>query len=301
MAVYKKTYRPYEGELTPSWSRFLVIPRYAFEDLHGKRFLSIFFLASFIYPLVCALIIYVQHNASALNLLGVQQGARGLISINVTFFMSLLGWQSIMALFLASFIGPGLVSPDLSNNALSLYLARPFSRVEYVLGKMSVLAILMSLMTWVPGLLCFGLQGYLEGWQWMRDNARLASGIFFGAWVWILILSLLAMALSAWVKWKPAAGGMMFGVFFVASAFGAVINAVQRTRWGNVFNISHLVGVVWVRLFEGTNQTTNGAVFFRANQGEQVPLWTAWMGLAVLALLCLYMLARKIRGAEVVR
>jgi ABC-2 type transport system permease protein len=270
-------------------------------DLHGKRFLSIFFLASFIYPLVCALIIYVQHNASALNLLGVQQGARGLISINVTFFMSLLGWQSIMALFLASFIGPGLVSPDLSNNALSLYLARPFSRVEYVLGKMSVMAILMSLMTWVPGLLCFGLQGYLEGWQWMRDNARLASGIFFGAWVWILILSLLAMALSAWVKWKPAAGGMMFGVFFVASAFGAVINAVQRTRWGNVFNISHLVGVVWVRLFEGTNQTTNGAVFFRANQGEQVPLWTAWMGLAVLALLCLYMLARKIRGAEVVR
>ena len=48
MAVYKKTYRPYEGELTPAWSRFLVIPRYAFEELHGKRFLTIFFLASFI-------------------------------------------------------------------------------------------------------------------------------------------------------------------------------------------------------------------------------------------------------------
>ncbi len=301
MAVYKKTYRPYEGEVTPSWSRFMVIPRYAFEELHRKRFLTSFFSATFIYPLVCAIIIYVQHNASSLSLLGVQQGARGLISINVTFFMSLLGWQSIMALFLASFIGPGLVSPDLSNNALSLYLARPFSRVEYVIGKMSVLAILMSLMTWVPGLLLFGLQGYLEGWQWMRDNSRLASGVFFGAWVWILLLSLLALALSAWVKWKPAAGGLMFGVFFVASAFGAVINAVQRTRWGNLFNISHLIGVVWVQLFEGSNQTTNGAVFFRATQGEQVPLWTAWMGLAVLCLLCLYMLARKIRGAEVVR
>jgi ABC-2 type transport system permease protein len=301
MAVYKKTYRPYEGELTPSWSRFLVIPRYAFEELHGKRFLTIFFLASFIYPLICALIIYVQHNASALSLLGVQQGARGLISINVTFFMSLLGWQSMLALFLASFIGPGLVSPDLANNALSLYLARPFSRVEYVIGKMSVLAILMSLMTWIPGLLCFGLQGYLEGWQWMRDNARLASGIFFGSWVWILILALLALALSAWVKWKPAAGGLMFGVFFVGSAFGAVINAVQRTRWGNLFNVGHLIGVVWVRLFEGSNQTTNGAVFFRASQDEVLPLWTCWAALTVLALICLYMLARKIRGAEVVR
>jgi ABC-2 type transport system permease protein len=301
MAVYKKTYRPYDGDLTPGWSRFLVIPRYAFEELHGKRFLTFFFLASFIYPLICALIIYVQHNVSALSLLGVQQGARNLISINVTFFMSLLGWQSIMALFLAAFIGPGLISPDLGNNALSLYLARPFSRTEYVIGKMSVLAILMSLMTWVPGLLCFGLQGYLEGWQWMRDNARLASGVFFGSWVWILILALLAMALSAWVKWKPAAGGLMFGVFFVASAFGGLINVVQRTRWGNLFNISHLIGVVWVQLFEGSNQTTNGAVFFRAQQGEQLPLWTAWMALAVLALLCLYMLGRKIRGAEVVR
>ena len=76
-----------------------------------------------------------QHNASALGLLGVQ-GANRLISINVTFFLNLLGWQSMLALFLAAFIGPGQVSPDLANNALSLYLARPFSRAEYVLGKM---------------------------------------------------------------------------------------------------------------------------------------------------------------------
>src|SRR5450631_3969157 len=246
MAVYKKTYRPYDGALTPWFARFLVIPRYAFEEMRKSRFLTIFFLASFIYPLIAALIIYVQHNISALNLLGVQNANR-LISINTTFFLNFLGWQSMLALFLASFTGPGQVSPDLANNALSLYLARPFSRVEYVLGKMTILLALMSLMTWVPGLLLFGLQGYMEGWQWMKDNARLASGIFFGAWVWILLLALLALALSAWVKWKPAAGGLMFGVFFVAAAFGAVINQVQRTRWGNLFNISHLIGVVWVQ------------------------------------------------------
>ena len=63
-------------------------------------------------------------------------------------------------------MGPGLISPDLSHNALPLYLARPFSRTEYVLGKMSVLMGLMSLMTWIPGVLLFVLQGYLEGWQW---------------------------------------------------------------------------------------------------------------------------------------
>lgn len=303
MAVYKKTYRPYEGRLTPGWSRFLVIPRYAFREMKGKRILSSYFSATFIYPLICLLIIYVQHNASALGLLGVgmQQGVRGLIAINATFFMNLLGWQSMLALFLAAFVGPGLVSPDLANNALPLYLARPFSRVEYVLGKMSVLLILMSLMTWVPGLLCFALEGYLEGWPWVTANARLAYGMFFAAWIWILVLALLALALSAWVKWKPAAGGLMFGVFFVAAAFGAVINSVQRTRWGSIFNVGHLVGVVWLNLFEGAHHTTTGAVFFRVQPEEELPLWTCWIGLAALCLLCLYMLARKIRGAEVVR
>jgi ABC-2 type transport system permease protein len=300
MAVYKKTYRPYEGSLTGPFARLLVIPRYAFEDLHRSKFLNTFFIATFIYPLLCALIIYVQHNASALQLLNVQN-ARGLISINVTFFLSLLGWQSVMALFLAAFVGPGQVSPDLANNGLSLYLARPFSRVEYVLGKMSVLVILISLMTWIPGLLLFLLQGYLEGWSWMADNARIASGIFFGSWLWILLISLMALALSAWVKWKPAAGALMFVLFFVTSAFGATINAVQRTHWGNLASISYLVGSIWVQLFEGANKTTNGAVFFRSPIGEEVPLWYCWAGLIAIVLACLYMLARKIRGAEVVR
>ena len=135
MAVYKKTYRPYEGALTPSWTRFLVIPRFAFEEMRKSRFLTIFFLTSFINPLICSLFIYVQHNSSVLNLLGVGN-ARSLISINTTFFLNFLGWQSMLALFLAAFTGPGQVSPDLANNALSLYLARPFSRVEYVIGKM---------------------------------------------------------------------------------------------------------------------------------------------------------------------
>lgn len=301
MAVYKKTYRPYDGELTHSYSRFLVIPRFAFEDMQKSRFLTIFFLASFIYPLIAALFIYVQHNASALNLLGIQ-GANRLIAINATFFLNFLGWQSMMALFMASFIGPGQVSPDLANNALALYLARPFSRVEYVLGKMWILIILMSFMTWVPGVMLFFLQAYLEeGWTWMNANASLGWGLFFGSWVWILLLALLALALSAWVKWKPAAGALMFGVFFVAAGFGVAINGVQRTKWGHLFNISALIGSVWVQLFGADPKINNGGVFFKIPGGEELPIWSCWAALAALCGICLFMLARKIRGAEVIK
>src|SRR5262249_23476194 len=193
------------------------------------------------------------------------------------------------------------VSPDLTNNALSLYLARPFSRAEYVLGKASILLILLSLMTWVPGLLLFALQGFLEGWDWMKDNARIAEGLLAGAWIWILRLAMLSVGLSAWVKWKPAAGALMFGTFFVAAGFGAAINGVQRTKWGHLLNISHLIGSVWMDLFEGKVEGGRGAVFFRVAQGEEIPLWCCWAVLGGMALLCLYLLRVKIRGGEVVR
>src|SRR5581483_6412603 len=137
MAVYKHSYRGYEGALTPAWSRFLILPRYAFEAMRRSRFWTMFFLVTMIYPLICALIIYIEHNISALKLLNAGRG--DLITINSQFFLNFLGWQSMMAFFLAAFIGPGQISPDLANNALPLYLARPFSRVEYVIGKMSVL------------------------------------------------------------------------------------------------------------------------------------------------------------------
>ena len=77
--------------------------------------------------------------------------------------------------------------------------------------------------------------------------------------------------------------------------------AVQRTTWGHLFNVRFLVGSVWLWLFEGSNNSTGGAVFFGVPQGEELPLWWSWAGLALLSFICLYMLARRIRGMEVVR
>ena len=93
----------------------------------------------------------------------------------------------------------------------------------------------------------------------------------------------------------------MLSLLLAPAAFGATINGVQRTNWGHLFNIGYLVGSVWVELMEGATRTTNGAVFFRVPMGEELPIGWCWFGLFLLAAACLYMLARKIRGAEVVR
>ena len=41
MAVYKRRYNSYTGSLTPEWSRFFVLTRYAIADLFKSRFFVI--------------------------------------------------------------------------------------------------------------------------------------------------------------------------------------------------------------------------------------------------------------------
>jgi len=92
----------------------------------------------------------------------------------------------------------------------------------------------------------------------------------------------------------------MFGVFFVAAAFGAVIQWRAAHPLGQPLQCQPSGWLVWVQLMEGSSRTTNGAVFFRVTR-RRVALWCCWAALGCLCLVCLYMLERKIRGAEVVR
>ncbi|HEX8096543.1 MAG TPA: hypothetical protein VF507_00845, partial [Pyrinomonadaceae bacterium] len=247
MAVYEHTYKRYEGRLTPDWSRFLIIPRHAYRDVFRSKLFTAFFALCFIYPLIAAILIYLHHNASALAILKID--VTEVLPINGSFFLTYMSVQGALAFFVNLLVGPPLVSRDLANNALPLYLCRPLSRSEYVLGKMSVVMILLSLMTWVPGLLLFLFQSYLEGFGWFAHNLWIASGIFLGSWIWIILLALLSQAVSAWVKWRTAASAALLGLYFIPSIFGEVINAIFVTRWGHIISLSALLSNVWTNLF----------------------------------------------------
>src|ERR1044071_2347068 len=215
MAVYEHTYKQYLGKLTPDWSRFLVIPRHAFRDVFKSKLFTAFFAVCFIPLLVEAILIYLHHNVNALAIL--QVNVRELIPIDASFFQTFVNVQATFAFFVTLLVGPPLVARDLRNNALPLYLCRPFSRTEYVLGKMSVLLILLSLITWIPQLLLFFLQSYLEGFAWFKANLWMAYAILIGSIVWILLLALLSQTVSALVKWRVVASAALLAIFFIPS------------------------------------------------------------------------------------
>ncbi|MEA2173684.1 MAG: type transport system permease protein [Blastocatellia bacterium] len=305
MAVYERTYDQFRGRLTPEWSRFLIIPRHAYGDVFRSKLFTGLFALCFLYPLIAAILIYLHHNVNAIAIMKID--VRELLPINGSFFETYLQVQGPIAFFINLLIGPPLVSRDLSNNALPLYLCRPFSRAEYVLGKMSVVLILLSAITWIPGLLLFAFQAYLEGGGWLVHNLWIASGIFLGSWIWILVLALLSQAVSAWVKWRVAASAALLGLFFIPSIFGEIINAIFMTRVGHLISIRALIANVWSGLFGSFQQQTghvegfyNGHEFVNVRLYEP-PLWCSWLALLALCALCLWLLSRKVRAYEVVK
>lgn len=286
MAVYKRTYRGYSGTVTPSWSRFLVMYYFSRKRLFRSKFQTAFFVICFFFPLLCLLGIYANYHLSAFAFLGKRAGP--LFEINGSFFGIYMGVQGALSFILTAFIGPGLVSPDLANGALTLYLCRPLSRTEYVLGKMSVLAIQLSWITWIPGLLIYFVQGGLSGPHWLIDNAWIASGLLLGSLIWIVVLALLVLALSAWVKWRFVAGALLLGVFFFGAGFAQAINAVLRTKQGYLIDVGSLISIIWHDLF-------------RDNASPPFSVTEAWIALLVFAGFCLFLLMRKVKANEVIR
>jgi ABC-2 type transport system permease protein len=285
MAVYRRTYATYDGPLTAGWSRWLVLFRYARGNVFRSKFQTAVFVACFFYPVLCLGGIYLAHNLSFLQ----QIGAPGqFLSIDNKFFFYYTVVQGWLAFVLTAFAGPGLISSDLANGALPLYFCRPLSRPEYVLGKASVLGILLSEITWVPGIVLFIVQAVLAGPSWTWSHLWIAGSLVVSSLIWITILALLAMALSAWVKWRIVAGALLLGVLFFGAGFAQAINAVMRTDSGYFVNLAYLMSTVWNALF-------------RTGSEQAIPVLQAWIAILIYCAICLGLLLRKVRAYEVVR
>ena len=305
MAVLERTYKRYEGQLSPEWSRFLIIPRHAYVDVFRSKLFTAFFALSFLYPLLCSILIYLHHNANILAIKGLD--VQQLLPIDASFFKFYVTFQAITGFFLVMLVGPQQVARDLTNNGLPLYLCRPFSRSEYVVGKMSIVIILLSAITWAPGVLLFLFQGYLEGWSWFAGNIWMASAIFIGSLAWILVLALLSQTISAWVKWRVAARAALLGIFFIPTVFAEVVNQSFQTRWGHIVDLRALFANVWAGLFglfvrqTGEMQEVRNGRIIREVIMNEPPLWASWFALFLICALCLWLLSRKVKAYEVVK
>ena len=293
MAVYKRTYKAYHGPLTPAWSRFTVLSRYGLSTLFNSRPFTAYTVLCFLPFLVGLAYIYIVHSAAAQAVLGIGKTIPG--TVNNVWFVSFLAIEAWMGFLLAAWGGPGMITKDFANHSVQLYLSRPISRAEYLFGKVSVLAALLSATTWIPALLLFFVKAELQGHGWLWENFWMAGAILLGCLIWIAMISLVSMAVAVWVKWRIAATALMLGIFFLLPALGAILNAILRTQWGALMNFPYMITLVWAHLFR------LDAIHRHSSGFDVVPLWSAWASLLSVCAFCFWLLDRKLRAREVER
>jgi ABC-2 type transport system permease protein len=287
VAVYDRRYRAYEGPLTPVSRRWQVLPRHAWTGVFKSRLFVFFFALCFAWPIIGAIWIYMHYNLAVLANVGME--SLQLAAVDAPFFAAFMGVQCFaFGGVLTLLVGPGLVSPDLANGALPLYLSRPLTRTAYTLGKMTTLAALISLITWIPGLFLFLLQSWLAGWSWFASHAWLGVAIVGGAIIWIVTISLLALATSALAKRKVVAQTFLLGVVIFGGVAGQAVNEMFGTTVGFLFNLPVLMQCVWT-------------VLYRIDLPTPVQPAVAGLALAAFCGLSIAVLAKKLKAFEVVK
>ncbi len=285
MAVYKRGYQRYRGPVTGPLTRLLVVPRFGWKRLMGQRLVMILLIVSCFWPLACATFIYVSNHLELLQGMGPALAQN--LKVDGKFFAVFMNTQAVFAVFLAAFAGPSLVAPDLAGNALPLYFSRPMSRLDYVFSRMLVLVGLLSPVTLIPGLILFAMQSGMAGWSWFAANWNLGLSVFAGFVLWIVFVSLVAMASSAYVKWRIIAGAVVIAFFFVLAGVGGMVNAILRVDWGMLINPALTMNQVW-RAMMGTDPL----------DGPEALDCLSMIGAMAVALI--WILNRKLRPVEVV-
>jgi len=289
MAVHSHVFHPYDGPRTPHRSRWTVVTRYALRDaLALKKTLAVLIFAAF--PLLgAALVIYLHHNLEAITILPKEmiEGLAKAFPINGTFFYRLLTLQGYLAFLLTAVTGPRILVNDFRDNGLPLYLSRPLTRVDYILGKAAALTFLTSLVTWVPSLLLFFLQGSLDR-AWLATNWWIGPAIFFGAWTAIPLFALVCLAVAAVLRRRAASEAAFVALFIVVPLIAGIVNQFLHMQW-------------WIRFFLPAVFESMWTPLFRLQQSNGLSAAGAFISLAVALVLAGTVLLKRVRAWEIVR
>lgn len=286
MAVYERRYRRYTGQPTPDIARWWVIPRYAFREVFRSRFFTSFYVLGFVPMLFGIFAIYLHTNADLLD--GGMAEFAASLEIDRWTYRYFFAAQALFASIVAIVTVPPLLYADIVGGGLPLFLSRPLSRWQYLSGKLAVPVIVLSAVTWVPGLFLFCLQSWLTGGGWFFENLATAFAILLASAALIAEYSLLGLAISATVRSKTWARATFVIVYFLSSGVADLINITLGTQAANVLDIANVLNAIFLHVFGESS-------------AAPMPLWRALISVGVVCGVSILVLNRKVRAYEVVK
>lgn len=277
MPIHDQGYRRYTGKRVAPGRGWWVIARAGvLERVRERRFLALMLLAWSPF-IVRALQIYASTSFAQLSFLAPDPDT----------FREFLDQQSPFLFFITIYAGSGLIASDRRANALQLYLSKPLTRMQYVIGKLVVLAVFLLAASWLPAMALLGLQMIFAGSDFIRDHPSLVPAITLFCVIEVLATSLAMLALSSLSTSRRFVAVMYAGAVLFASAVYQVLRGITgTTAWS------------WVSLEDVFDALA--IAIFRAPVNPPLSATAALTAVAAIAAASIFILDRRVRALDAV-
>lgn len=286
--IHDISYRHLSAPLRPGRWRWWPITRHGLRTLHHRsRFLRVLLWLAWVPAVVKGVQIYLAHSADQVPMLGKLAAQTSLLRIDPQFFLQAALSQSLL-LWLALLTCARLISDDLKVGALQVYLAKPLTRLDYVLGKSGVVVGLLLMILVLPTLAVYLCALLLDpGSSFLVQHGWVVLPLLgFEAFV-IATLTVTVLGLSSLSSSGPFVTVLLLGAYIFSSAVSGILKTIYRDPrlallglWNNYEQIGHAL--------------------FGLEPPEPVSIWASVALTTGLALLAALALRWRVRAVQVI-
>ena len=281
MPIYDQTYRRYEARGPLRALRFWPITREGLRLVLVRRWFLALLAAAWVPFLVQVIRVYIVTRFPDAN---------RVLPVDGRLFGELLSWQAAFTMFIAIFGGAGLVANDLRTGAILVYLSRPLTRRDYVLGKLGVLLALNLAVTLAPALALYAVALVLAPetfWKW--DLAWIGPAVVAQSLAISLVMGLLVLAVSALSRSARVAGLGFFGLLIGLDVARGILYALYRRPETALLSL------------QADLRSLGVALFGLSERALTLPWAYPAAVLAAVCAGCLLVLRSRVRAVEIVR
>jgi ABC-2 type transport system permease protein len=241
MPIFDQGYQHWKGPLSGHAWRWLAIVRHGVRVQGKNLFLRLLLLLAWLPALALVAAVAVwglveQQSATVLSL------ARALLPADIlldphayrtavwtVLYSFFFKTEMFFIMLLVVVAGPGLISRDLRFNALPLYFSRPLTRLDYLLGKLGVIGVLVAAVAVGPAVfayvvgVCFSLDFGV-----VKDTyPLLLASVIYGL-VITLSVGTLILAMSCLSRRSLYVGIAWGGLWLISGSVGSILTAFHH-------------------------------------------------------------------------
>jgi len=244
------TYRTYDGPLHARKARWWIIAIARMRYLRAKWWFWLLVVFSLLPYFGVGVVLYIQSTITQT----MPSGPRGLLfdapigERFATIFFTTQGFQMFFLFLIALAAGAGSIALDNRTNALQVYLSKPLTKGDYLMGKWMGIFLTVFYVALAPALL-FYLYCLLNYWDdgFFKNEPWLILRILAACAIPGAVHASLLVGFSAWSKTPLIAGVVYAALYFVTSIGAGAVWAITtraRTDEGVLVRHMHVQGII---------------------------------------------------------